>query len=176
MFLDSELTISGGGAFGQDLSTAFNVGTTALRNVVTYGPLGCVNNPAPWNNPAGWDWGRVPEWLYLLFITQPTSGGGATLDAQLVTSASTALVSPTLMVDLTNGPQPLSKLPAGTAFKVTLPRNGVYNAVSNPGGWQQFMGINFIVANAALNGGIALAFMSLEPQDALIQAAGFTIQ
>jgi hypothetical protein len=173
MFLDSELTLSAGGTFGQAIP--FAVGATALPNVVTYGPLGSVNNPNPPVNPQGWDWGRVPQWLYLLFITQPTSLGSPTLDVQLVTADNTSLVSPTLMVDLTQGPQPLSAFPAGRAIKVTLPRAGVYNASSNPGGWKMYMGLNFVVANAALTGGIVLAFMSTEPQDALIQAAGFTI-
>ena len=71
------------------------VATTALTNVIDSGPLGGQNTVAPVVNQ-GRDFGMgYPTWLYVLFITAPTSGGSATIDLQLVSSAAATLTSPT---------------------------------------------------------------------------------
>jgi hypothetical protein len=175
MLIDAELTFSAGGLFGQ--GTFFPVGITALANTVTSGPLGGQNTP---NTPpviaAGRDWGMgLPLYLYALWITAPSSAGGA-LDIQLVTADNPALVSPILIQSLTNGARATSSIPAGTAFRVPLPRLGTFNAASNPTGWKSLLGINFVVTIAPLSAGIVLAFLSRDCQDALVQAAGFSIQ
>lgn len=170
MFVDVENQFSTGGNAGQTLN-GFVVATTALGNVIDSGPLGGQNTPS---QNAGRDWGvGYPAWLYLLFIAAPTSGGGATIDIQLVSSAAAALSAPNVMLDLTGGAVAFgnAKFAAGAAFRVAMPRAGIGGTT----GWLRFLGLNFIVATAALTGGTVNAFLSRDIQDSLIYAAGFTV-
>jgi hypothetical protein len=174
MFVDNENQFSTQGTAGQSLS-GFAVGTTALANVIDSSPLGGQNTP---NTNAGRDFGMgYPAWLYLLFIAAPTSGGGATIDVQLVSSAAQALTSPNVMLDLTGGAQAYNggKFAAGTQYRIAMPRAGIYNATLNPSGWLRYIGVNFIVATAALTGGTVNCFLTRDNQDNVLQAAGFAV-
>lgn len=169
MFVDNENQFSTGGTAGQ--SIAFGTGTTALGNVIDSGPLGGQNTP---NTNVGRDFGSgYPAWLFLLFIAAPTSGGSATIDLQLVSSAAPALTSPNVMLDLTGGALAYNggKFAAGLNYRVAMPRAGVGGTT----GWLRYIGVNFIVATAALTGGTVNAFLSRDVQDNLIYAAGFLV-
>jgi hypothetical protein len=169
MFIDAENQFSTGGTAGQTLN-GFAVATTALGNVIDSGPLGGQNTP---NTNAGRDFGMgYPSWLYFLFIAVPV-GAGATIDIQLVSSAAAALTSPNVMLDLTGGALAITspKMATGAAFRVELPRAGIGGTT----GWLRFIGINLIVATAALTGGTVNAFLTRDIQDNLIYAAGFTV-
>jgi hypothetical protein len=169
MFIDSENSFSTGGTAGQTLN-AFNIGTTALGNVIDSGPLGGQNTP---NTNAGRDFGMgYPSWLYLLFIAIPV-GAGATIDAQLVSSAAAALTSPNVMVDLTGGAIAITspKVATGAALRVELPRAGIGGTT----GWLRFLGVNIIIATANLTGGTVSCFLTRDIQDNLVYAAGFTV-
>ena len=123
MFVDNENQFTTGGTAGQSLS-GFNVGTTAVGNVIDSGPVGGQNTP---NTNAGRDWGMgYTTWLYFLFVSIPV-GVGATVDIQLVSSAAAALTSPNVMLDLTGGALAItsSKVATGAAFRVALPRAGI---------------------------------------------------
>lgn len=159
----------------QSIPTA--VATTALNNVIDSGPLGGQNTQAPVVN-AGRDFGMgYPTWLYVLVITAPTSGGAATIDLQLVSSAAAALTTPNLMLDITGGALAYNstKLAAGSAFRVALPRAGPYVATINPNGWLRYIGINAIIGTAALTGGTISAFITRDIQDNVLYQAGFTL-
>jgi hypothetical protein len=153
------------------------IGTTALTNVIDSGPLGGQNTQAPVVNQ-GRDFGMgYPTWLYLLIIAAPTSGGGATIDIQLVSSAAAALSAPNVMLDLTGGAQAYNggKFAAGTAYRFALPRFGPYVPTITPNGWLRYIGINWIVATAVLTGGTVSAFLTRDIQDNVIYQAGFTL-
>lgn len=153
------------------------IATTALANVIDSGPLGGQNTQAPVAN-TGRDWGMgYPTWLYLLIIAAPTSGGAATIDIQLVTSATANLAAPTVMFDLTGGAQTFNggKFAAGTAFRFAMPRAGMFVTSLNPNGWKQFIGVNVIIATAVLTGGTVSAFLTRDIQDNVIYQAGFTL-
>lgn len=169
MFIDNENQFTTGGTAGQTLN-GFNIGTTALGNVIDSGPLGGQNTP---NTNAGRDFGMgYPSWLYVLFVAIPV-GVGATIDMQLVSSAAAALTSPNVMLDLTGGALAITspKVATGAAFRVELPRAGIGGTT----GWLRFIGINLIVATANLTGGTLNAFLTRDIQDNLIYAAGFTV-
>lgn len=169
MIVDSENYFSTGGTAGQTLN-GFGVATTALGNVIDSGPLGGQNTP---NTNAGRDFGMgYPSWLYVLFIAVPV-GAGATVDIQLVSSAAAALTSPNVMLDLTGGALAITspKVATGAAFRVALPRAGIGGTT----GWLRYIGLNFIVATAALTGGTVAAFLARDIQDNLVYAAGFTV-
>jgi hypothetical protein len=170
MFIDNENQFTTGGTSGQSLSSGFNIGTTALGNVIDSGPLGGQNTP---NTNLGRDWGvGYPAWLYFLWVATivPTTG---TLDIQLVSSAAAALTSPNVMLDLTGGALAgtSSKFVAGFAFRFAMPRAGIGGTT----GWLRFLGINMIVATSNLTGGTVNAFLSRDIQDNLLYAAGFTV-
>jgi hypothetical protein len=170
MFVDNENQLSTGGTAGQSMST-FTVGTNPAGNVIDSGPLGGQNTPS---QNAGRDWGTgYPAWLVILFTTAPTSGGAATIDMQLVSSASPALTSPNVMVDLTGGALAYNggKFNAGQRYAIALPRAGIGGTT----GWLRYIGINFIVATAALTGGVFNAFLTRDVQDNLLYQAGFLV-
>lgn len=169
MFIDSENQFSTGAQAGQAI--AFGTGTTALGNVIDSGPLGGQNTPS---QNAGRDFGMgYPSWLVVLFVAAPTSGGGATIDIQLVSSAAPALTSPNVMVDLTGGAVAFgnAKFAAGARLAVELPRAGVGGTT----GWLRYIGINFIVATAALTGGTVNAFLTRDLQDNTTYVAGYLV-
>ena len=183
MFIDNENCFTTGPSSlvapgfvpSQAMPTA--VATTALTNVIDSGPLGGQNTQAPVVN-AGRDFGMgIPTWLYLLIVAAPTSGGSATIDIQLVSSAAAALTSPNVMLDLTGGAQAYNggKFAAGTAFRFSLPRFGPYVATINPNGWLRYIGINWIVGTAVLTGGTVSAFLTRDIQDNVLYQAGFTL-
>jgi hypothetical protein len=154
------------------------IATTALTNVIDSGPLGGQNTIAPVAN-AGRDWGMgIPMWLYVLITTAPTSGGSATIDLQLVSSAAASLTTPTVMLDLTGGAvayNAAGRFTAGTAIRVMLPRAGAYVPTINPNGWLRYIGINVIIATAVLTGGAIVAFLTRDIQDNVLYQAGFTL-
>lgn len=169
MFVDSENQFSTGGSAGQTIN--FGAGTTALGNVIDSGPLGGQNTPS---QNAGRDFGMgYPAWLVLLFVTAPTSGGAATIDLQLVSSASPALTSPNVMADLTGGALAYNggKFATGLRYAIAMPRAGVGGTT----GWLRYIGINFIVATAALTGGTVNAFLTRDLQDNVFYVAGFLV-
>lgn len=169
MFIDNENQFTSGGTAGQTLN-GFGIATTALANVIDSGPLGGQNTP---NTNAGRDWGMgYPMWIYLLFISLPV-GATATVDFQLVSSAAAALTSPNVMLDLTGGAIAITspKVATGAALRFELPRAGIGGTT----GWLRFLGVNLIVATAALTGGTINCFLSRDIQDNLIYAAGFTV-
>lgn len=169
MFIDNENQFTTGGTAGQALS-GFNIGTTALGNVIDSGPLGGQNTP---NTNAGRDFGMgYPSWIYLLFIAIPV-GAGATVDFQLVSSAAAALTSPNVMLDLTGGAIAITspKVATGAALRFELPRAGIGGTT----GWLRFIGVNNIVATANLTGGTINCFLTRDIQDNLIYAAGFLV-
>jgi len=169
MFIDVENQFTTGGTAGQTLN-GFGIATTALGNVIDSVPLGGQNTP---NTNAGRDFGMgYPAWLYLLFIAVPV-GAGATIDAQLVSSAAAALTSPNVMLDLTGGAIAITspKVATGAALRFPMPRAGVGGTT----GWLRFIGLNLIIATAALTGGTVNAFLSRDVQDNLLYAAGFTV-
>lgn len=170
MIQDSENMFTTGGTAGQSLASGFNIGTSALGNVIDSGPLGGQNTPS---QNSGRDWGMgYPMWLYFLIVSIPV-GVGATIDAQLVSSAAAALSSPNVMLDLTGGAVAITnaKWATGFAFRVALPRAGIGGTT----GWLRYLGINLIVATANLTGGTLNAFLSRDIQDNLVYASGFTV-
>jgi hypothetical protein len=153
------------------------VATTALTNVIDSGPLGGQNTIAQVPN-AGRDFGMgYPAWLYVLITTAPTSGGSATIDMQLVSSAAASLTSPNVMLDLTGGAQAYNggKFAISTAFRFALPRFGPYNATTNTSGWLRYIGINFIVGTAVLTAGALVAFLTRDIQDNALYQAGYLV-
>ncbi len=137
----------------------------------TSGPLGGQNTP---NTNVGRDFGMgYPAWIYLLFIAgvAPTTG---TVDIQLVSSASPALTSPNVMLDLTGGPiaGTSNKLANLSALRFPLPRAGVGGTT----GWLRYLGVNFIVATSALTAGTVNCFLTRDVQDNLFYAAGYLVQ
>lgn len=184
MFIDNENCFTTGpsslvtpGFVPSQSLNGFTAATTALANVIDSGPLGGQNTQAPVAN-AGRDFGMgYPTWLYVLFTATPTSGGSATIDLQLVSSAAANLGTPTVMLDLTNGAQAFGGAPflAGTALRFALPRSGPYVPTINPLGWKRYIGINAIVATAALTGGTIVAFLTRDIQDNVLYQAGFTL-
>jgi len=183
MFIDNENCFTTGASSlitpgfvpSQAIPTA--VATTALNNVIDSGPLGGQNTQAPVAN-AGRDFGMgYPTWLYVLIVTAPTSGGSATIDLQLVSSAAAALTSPTVMLDLTSGAQAYNggKFAAGTAYRFAMPRAGQFVTTLNPNGWLRFIGVNVIIGTAVLTGGTICAFLARDIQDNVIYQAGFTL-
>lgn len=169
MFIDQEGQFTSGATAGQTLN-GFNIGTTALGNVIDSGPLGGQNTP---NSNAGRDFGMgYPSWIYLLFIAVPV-GATATLDVQLVSSAAAALSAPNVMLDLTGGAIAITspKVATGAALRFMLPRAGIGGTT----GWLRYIGVNFIVATANLTGGTVNCFLTRDIQDNLLYAAGFTV-
>lgn len=160
MFQDNELT------FAQAMSlNGFAAATTAFTNVIDTAPLGGQNTA---NSNTGRDLGAGDEfWLYVLFTVAPTSGGSATIDLQLVTSAAAALTSPTVLIDITGGAVAYNNAAfgVGKTFKFALPRAT----------YLRYLGINAIVATAALTGGVVTAFLTRYIQDSDLYAAGFTV-
>jgi hypothetical protein len=154
------------------------VATTALNNVIDSGPLGGQNTQATVAN-AGRDFGMgYPTWLYVLITTAPTSGGAATIDIQLVSSAAATLSAPNVMLDITGGAQTYNggKFAAGTAYRFAMPRFGPFVTTLNPTGWLRYIGLNFIVGTAVLTGsGALIAFLTRDIQDNVIYQAGFTL-
>ncbi len=153
------------------------IATTALTNVIDSGPLGGQNTQAPLAN-LGRDFGMgYPTWLYICFPVAPTSGGSATIDIQLVSSAAANLSSPIVMLDITGGAQAYNggKFSTTSFFRVPLPRAGPYVATLNPNGWARYIGINWIVATAVLTGGSVIAFLSRDVQDNTFYQAGYTL-
>lgn len=160
MFQDNELSF----ATAMTLN-GFAVATTPFTNVIDTAPLGGQNTP---NVNTGRNIGAGDEfWLYVLFTVAPTSGGGATIDLQLVTSAAAALTSPTLLIDITGGALAYNGagFAVGKAYKFALPRAT----------YLRYLGINAIVATAALTGGVVTAFLTRYIQDADLYAAGFLV-
>jgi hypothetical protein len=183
MFIDNENCFTTGASSiitpgyvpSQLIPTA--IATTALNNVIDSGPLGGQNTQAPIAN-AGRDFGMgYPAWLYIVFPVAPTSGGGATIDIQLVSSAAAALTTPTVMADITGGAQAYNggKFSTTSFFKVPLPRAGPYVATLNPNGWLRYIGINIIIATAVLTGGSIIAFLTRDAQDNTLYQAGYTL-
>lgn len=183
MFIDNENCFTTGASSlvtpgfipSQAIPTA--VATTALANVIDSGPLGGQNTIAPVVNQ-GRDFGMgIPMWLYVLITAVPTSGGSATIDLQLVSSAAAALTSPNVMLDITNGAQSFNggKFATGTAYRVALPRSGPFVPTLNPNGWLRYIGINAIIGTAVLTAGSICAFLTRDIQDNVIYQAGFTL-
>lgn len=183
MFIDNENCFTTGASSvitpgfvpSQAIPTA--IATTALTNVIDSGPLGGQNTQAPVVN-AGRDWGMgYPMWLYLAILAAPSSGGAATIDIQLVSSAATTLTSPNIMLDLTGGAATYNggKFAAGTAYRFALPRVGPFVTTINPNGWLRYIGINVIIATAVLTGGTLFAFLARDVQDNVLYQAGFTL-
>lgn len=153
------------------------VATTALTNVIDSGPLGGQNTQATVAN-AGRDFGMgYPMILYVVFPVAPTSGGSATIDLQIVSSAAASLTSPNVMYDITGGALAYNggKFSTTSFFKVFLPRSGPYNATSNTGGWLRYIGINVIIGTAVLTGGSIIAALVRDAQDNTLYQAGFTL-
>src|SRR5271154_4142357 len=143
MFLDNENCFTTGASslvtpgYVPSQADPTAIATTALNNVIDSGPLGGQNTQALVAN-AGRDFGMgYPTWLYVLLVTAPTSGGAATIDIQLVSSAAATLTSPTVMLDITGGAQSYNggKFAAGTAYRVAMPRAGQFVTTINPLGW-----------------------------------------
>ena len=183
MFIDNENCFTTGQSslitpgFVPSQALPTTVGTNALNNVIDSGPLGGQNTQALVAN-SGRDFGMgYPTWLYVLITQALTSGGAPTLDLQLVSSATPNLASPVVMLDITGGPIAFnsSKLAAGSAFRIALPRAGM-NTSLNPNGWLRYIGINSILATAALTAGAISAFLTRDIQDNLIYQAGFVVQ
>lgn len=170
MFVDSENQFSTGGSAGQSVA-AFAAGTTALGNVIDSGPLGGQNTP---NTNAGRDFGTgYPAWLYFLIVTAFAQAANTT-DIQLVSSATSNLAAPHVMLDLTGGAIAItgSKFAvSGNAVRVAMPRAGVGGTT----GWLQFIGINFILVTTSFTAGVVNAFLTRDVQDNLLYAAGFTV-
>ena len=169
MFIDNEGQFSSGGTAGQTLN-GFAVATTALGNVIDSGPLGGQNTP---NTNVGRDFGMgYPSWLDIQILAVPV-GAGATIDVQLVSSASPTLTAPNVMLDLTGGAIAITspKWATGQRYAVMLPRAGIGGTT----GWLRYIGINFIVATAALTGGTINAFLTRDLQDNVFYAAGFLV-
>ncbi len=171
MFVDNENQFTTGGTAGQSVA-AFTAGTTALGNVIDSGPLGGQNSPS---QNQGRDFGMgYPIWLYFLVVTGIAQAANTT-DIQVVSSASTNLGTPTVMVDLTGGAIAItgSKFAtSGTAVRVAMPRAGVGPTV---GGWLRYIGINFILVTTGYSAGVINAFFSRDIQDNLLYVAGYTV-
>jgi hypothetical protein len=153
------------------------IGTQALANVIDSGPLGGQNTQAIIQN-TGRDFGMgYPAWLWVVFLNALTSGGAATVDLQLVSSASPLLTAPVVMLDITGGPLAFNApaLGANHAYRIALPRAGM-NTANNPTGWLRYIGLNAIVAGAALTAGTIAAFLTLTGgQDSTVYQSGFIV-
>ena len=152
------------------------VGTAALNNVIDSGPLGGQNTQALVPN-SGRDFGMgYPVWLVVLITQALASGGAATVDLQLVSSASPLLTAPVVMLDITGGAQAFNAAPlaAQRAYRIALPRAGM-NTTTNPTGWLRYIGINAIVAGAALTAGMVAAFLTRDVQDTTLYQGGFIV-
>jgi hypothetical protein len=110
--------------------------------------------------------GGEPMWLCIDYVTAVTSGGSATLDWQLITSAAVGLGTPTVMLDLTalayttftKGYRQIAKLPRSTA-------------------WLQYIGLQVVVGTAAVTAGSVVAFLAKDLDAVQFgYASGFSIK
>jgi hypothetical protein len=110
--------------------------------------------------------GGEPMWLVIDYVTAVTSGGSATLDWQFVTQSSSALGSPTVLLDL-------------TAIAYTTFTKGYRQIAKVPRSinYAQYIGLQYVVGTAALTAGSVVAFLTKDlDADVLGYASGFSIK
>lgn len=104
--------------------------------------------------------------LVVNIITAVTSAGAATIDFQLITSASSSLSSPVVMYDF--GVIGKATLVAGYRLVARLPKST---------NWLQWIGLQYVVGTATTTAGTAIGWIGLDIDALQLGAAsGFSIK
>ena len=122
-------------------SIAAAAGTVVSENTIDLALTGAVGTDDAGNTIYS-DPGRSPKVELLCQITETvTSGGAATVQAQLITSAADNLSSPTVIAS--TAAIALASLVAGYQFRLEIP----------PGLAQRYLGVQFVIATATTTAG-----------------------
>lgn len=125
--------------------------TTLSQNVNTYRDLGG---------------GRILYLIVDIVTAVAATGGAATVDFALITSAATGLGSATTMFDFTAIAK--GSLTAGTRLIAPLPRST---------NWLQYIGLQYTIATNNITAGAAVAWIGLDVDAVQLGAAsGFSIK
>lgn len=162
---------------GNSLSIVGVAGTYIAPNSLDTSPLGAYLSELTANDTqlsanvnAGRDLGGGdPLWLIIDWLTAPT--GGTSADVQLITSASSSLSSPTVMLDL--GAQAIANLTGPTNYgkfvrqQVKLPRSP---------NWLQWVGLQ-VVTVGTMTAGACVAWLGRDVDATVLgYASGFSIK
>jgi hypothetical protein len=162
------------------------IGTTLVGDSMDTGPLsnaaglayvqatGILGGANPYTANKGRNLGTADTpgalWLYLLVTTSFTSGGGATVEIDLmqVTSASSVSITAGLAIvePIVPPATPYSVLVAGVAYKVAIARRQL----------SQFLQLQVTTAVAATTGGSITAFIAPNLQDDALYQASWIIK
>jgi hypothetical protein len=149
-------------------------GTFILPNSYDTSPLGAylteltaADTQLSGNVNTGRDLGGGERiWLVIDYTTAVTSGGSATLDWQLITSASSTLSTPTTIIDFTA--IAYTTFTKGYRQIMGLPRSTLY---------LQWLGLQVVVGTAAVTAGAVVAWLGKDiDADVLGYASGFSIK
>lgn len=107
--------------------------------------------------------GGEPMWLIIDIIQAPT--GGTSVDFQLITSASSSMSSPVIMLDLTA--IVIASLTLGTQLKFKLPRSAA---------WLQWIGLQAVTVGT-MTAGAYIAWLGVDTDSAIGgYASGFSVK
>jgi hypothetical protein len=107
--------------------------------------------------------GGEPMWLIIDWIQAPT--GGTSVDMQLITSASSSMSSPVVMLDLTA--IPIATLVLGYQMKFKLPRSA---------SWLQWVGLQAVTVGT-MTAGEYIAWLGVDTDSAIGgYASGFAVK
>lgn len=110
--------------------------------------------------------GGEPMWLVIDFVTAVTSGGSATLDFQLITSATVALGTPTTMLDFT-----------ATAYTTYTKGYRLFGKLPRSTAWLQWIGLQVVIGTAAVTAGSVVAWLGKDVDAVQLgYASGFSIK
>ena len=150
MYQDYENSFTGDSAgLSQDLGGA-STGPTASTNWIDIGSGNAAKNI-----------GSGGPLQILVTVTEAfTSGGSATVAIQPALSAAAAGTSPEELGTIAGGPIDVADLTEGKQYSFTLPAiEPAYVAAG-----MRYLGLNFVVATAALTAGMINAAITVDPQ------------
>lgn len=127
-------------------------GTTVSTNSIDLGTAGTVpglGGTVPYDVGKG-----TPVTVLVQVVTTCTSGGSNTTQAQLITSASANLGSPTVIAS--SEAIPVASLVAGYQFRLS--------GIPGPGVGARYLGVQYVIATADLTAGAFDAGLVLDKQ------------
>lgn len=129
-------------------ATALSTAGTGIANVGDVIPLTVARDISSPTKPA---------YLVIQVTTQPTSAGAPGIQFQLVSDAvAPPLTNGTATVHWLSASFTMAQLPVGTVLVVALP--------SETPAYETFLGVQQVIATAALTGGAINAFLTLTPK------------